>query len=152
MRTVMKATALRPTARSRTRRVAVTLLVAWLLAVGAVWGYRAFLGDHPGMVSSPGGWGIASIDDDGRELVVAFIGMAEHNEAAPWCSPAYYGVVTETAEEVRLRIVGKSPGRPRGGKFCNLAGHFREVTVRLQDPLGHRRLIDADTGEVRPLR
>lgn len=93
-----------------------------------------------------GSWeGARVASSDGRELLVVFVGAREYNPE-DGCSVDYRIAAEEIGDEVRVRIGAvENPPLPEGFG-CTMEGHRRHVRVRLAEPLGDRRVVEAQYG------
>ncbi len=93
----------------------------------------------------PDNWRGARTGRDGPSLLVTFLGRPPYRADDP-CSTDYTLEAVETSEEVRVRIlavVRESTGDADGVIGCSAAGYPRAVEAVLAEPLGDRRVVDA---------
>jgi hypothetical protein len=93
--------------------------------------------------------GSVRITGNGRHLLISFTGGPPFKSSEP-CSVDYRAIVTETRQQVRVRLIASSP-KHVGIVVCAAAGFSRHLSVSLAQPLGQRALIDDQTGQVLPI-
>jgi hypothetical protein len=93
-----------------------------------------------GDVLPPGAWIGARTSDDGRSLVLFFVGAAEYEPDQP-CTMRYLPVVEETETEVHVAMRGERPSTANGTIACTLEGYSRSVNVDFSNPVGDRTLV-----------
>lgn len=90
---------------------------------------------------SAGEWSGARTNKDGRQLFIVFTGGPTYDKTNP-CSVKYEAAVRETKHRVLVRVVGSGPPGT-AEPDCTQEGHYRHVTVPLEQPLGKRSLINS---------
>lgn len=103
--------------------------------------------------SGPFQWDRARTSDDDRLITIDFVGGAEY-DSANFCTVRYDATATETDETVTVVVSGWSPPPPTPTSIpmgCAAMGSPRTVSVRLNEPLGERSLINSATGEAHPV-
>ena len=135
-------------------------LPAWQFWFGGVADSAAVLAVAPSrmFVASPVASGRAprvtgaSLAPDGRTLVIKFTGMAAGNGP---CTADYTVDLassrTAVAVDVHEHAHTSSSPTGSGGVACTLIGYPRQVTTRLDAPLGARVLVDDTTGHAVPV-
>ena len=93
---------------------------------------------HPGGVDDT-----ATISGGGRDVSITFVGAPAGDQP---CDASYTGTATGDAHAVAFTIITHAvPVAPNVA--CALPGYSRTATVRLDEPLAGRVLIDATDGD-----
>lgn len=125
---------------SRARWVSVAIVLSVVAAVVAVYAYTQYMEqDH--YAAGLGRIDAYAIGDQPTVLTIYFtIGTGDVAGDAS---------VTEDFRAVTVKV-NTSVFMPGRGRFKNLAGHFKQTTVTLRNPLGERVVIDGGTGRLVP--
>lgn len=83
----------------------------------------------------------ASVEPDDRTVTVRFVG--EREGTGP-CTADYTIDHAESSTGVAIRVL-EHPHPPNEGVACTALGYMRQATIRLEEPIGSRVLIDATT-------
>jgi hypothetical protein len=103
-------------------------------------------------VFGEGSWQGVRTMADPTKLVVAVVGAAAYEPGNP-CTADYAAFPIETAKEVRLRFTSRSPSwsTAPGVTGCDDIGYSRLIEVQLREPLGERKLVEAQFGREHPV-